>query len=117
MINGNIEQFLDTGWYTEATLYYNDFVYWCEGYTHFGTDISTFFVNRWRATTSDYIYYNEYRKDGEVVDFSTVLKIQGRDMELLKKRFLESPIFDGKTFWEVEPELAWLDDGCHPICI
>lgn len=27
MINGNIEQFLDTGWYSEATLYYQDFSY------------------------------------------------------------------------------------------
>lgn len=27
------------------------------------------------------------------------------------EQFLESPVFDRKTFWEVESELAWLDDG------
>ena len=32
MINANLEQFLDTGWYNEATLYLNGYTYWCEGY-------------------------------------------------------------------------------------
>ena len=26
MINGNIEQFLDTGWFNEATLFYNGYM-------------------------------------------------------------------------------------------
>ncbi len=30
MINGYAEQFLDTGWYSEATLYYNGYIYWHE---------------------------------------------------------------------------------------
>ena len=33
MKNGSLEQFLDTGWYTEAELYYHGYVYWCEGCT------------------------------------------------------------------------------------
>lgn len=28
-----------------------------------------------------------------------------------REMFLKSPVFDGKTFWEVEKELAWLDDS------
>ena len=31
MINANLEQFLDTGWFSEATLYLNGYTYWCEG--------------------------------------------------------------------------------------
>lgn len=30
MINGHLVQFLDTGWYSEATLYFNGYIYWCE---------------------------------------------------------------------------------------
>ncbi len=26
------------------------------------------------------------------------------------KRFFDEPIFDGKTFWEVEQEIEWVDD-------
>ena len=33
------------------------------------------------------------------------------DLELIKKKFLEANIFDGKSFWEVERVLAWLDEG------
>ncbi len=26
------------------------------------------------------------------------------------EKFLQAPIFDGKTFWEVEQEIEWVDD-------
>ena len=39
-----------------------------------------------------------------------------QDMDVIKKKFLEAPIFDGKTFWQVENEIAWLDEG-KPIVI
>lgn len=32
MANANLERFLDTGWFNEATLYLNGFTYWREGY-------------------------------------------------------------------------------------
>jgi len=32
-------------------------------------------------------------------------------MDRLKKRFLEASIFDGKTFWQVENKIAWLEEG------
>ena len=49
MKNGNLTQFLDTGWYTEAVLYFDGHVYWCEGATDFETGITTFFVDSWKA--------------------------------------------------------------------
>jgi hypothetical protein len=42
--------------------------------------------------------------------FKRVLEIHGTDLELIKKQFLESPVYDGKTFREIEKELAWLDE-------
>lgn len=30
MINGDLDQFLDTGWYTESTIYYKGHIFWCE---------------------------------------------------------------------------------------
>ena len=53
MKNGNLETFLDTGWYTEAELYYQGNVYWFEGDTDFETGISDFYVDRWRAECED----------------------------------------------------------------
>ena len=35
-------------------------------------------------------------------------------MDRIKQRFLEAPVFEGKTFWQVEKEIAWLDEG-QPI--
>ena len=111
MINGYTEQFLDTGWYTESTLYYNGYAYWFEATTDQYTGATHFFVDRWRATTTDNILYNEYHKDGKIVDYSTVYENDATDMDFIKRSFLEAPIFDGKTFWEVEKEIAWLDEG------
>ncbi len=41
MINGNINQFLDTGWFTEATLFLNGYIYWLEAQAN---DIETVFL-------------------------------------------------------------------------
>ena len=116
MINGYVDNFLDTGWYSESTIFYNGYVYWCEASTDPATNITHFFVNRWKATTSDNILYNEYHKDGKIVDYSTVFEEYDNDMDILKRKFLEAPIFDGKTFWQIEKEVAWLDEG-KPIDI
>lgn len=53
MINGDVEQFLDTGWFSEATLFLNGFVYWFEAQYDPNTDINTFFVDRWAAENED----------------------------------------------------------------
>ena len=111
MINGYTEIFLDTGWYSESTIYYNGFIYWCEATTDSDTGVSHFFVDRWKATTFDNILYNEYLKEGKLVDFSTVYEAYNKDIEVLKKNFLKAPIFDGHSFWEVENKIAWLDEG------
>lgn len=114
MINGNIEQFLDTGWYSEATLFYNGFIYWCEAQSEVDTADTTFFIDRWPAVNEDNRYYHSlYEEDGTLI-WERVLEIRDSDMDMIKRRFLETPVFDNKTFWEAEKNIAWLDEG-QPI--
>ena len=112
MINGSLEQFLDTGWYSEATLYYNSFVYWHEGYTDFNTHVHTFLVQRWRASLvkNDFDLCRVYHMKNDVVDYKIVFELNGKDMNFIKTQFLQAPIYDGKSFWEVEKDLVWVED-------
>lgn len=115
MINGNVAQFLDTGWYSEATLYYKGHVYWCEGDTDPLAKSSHFWVNRWRAEQGDgFTYRTVEDENGDPEDFQNVLSIYGKTLDELKKQFLEAPVFEGKTFWQVEYNIAWLEEG-QPI--
>lgn len=109
MINGNIEQFLDTGWFSEATLYYHGYTYWCEAQQN-DHKVSHFFVYRYPALNVN----NEYclrilEEDGTCMD-EDVFDMIHPDLDLIKKTFLEAEIFEGNRFWDVESELAWLDD-------
>jgi len=111
MINGYLEQFLDTGWYSEATLYYNGFIYWCEAQSDIATNITSFFVDKWAAENEDNTYYHSILEEDGTVKWERIFKIDDNDLELIKKRFLEACIFDGKSFWEIEKELAWLEES------
>ena len=109
MIKNEREQFLDTGWYSEATIYYKGKIYWCEGYTK--DNQFTFFVNSWEADIVDEHYYkSKIDTEGQLIDFKEIYSITNADMDYAKKLFLEAKIFDGKSFWEVEPELKWIEE-------
>ena len=116
MINGNTEAFLDTGWFTEATLFYNGYIYWFEGFTDTESNTCTFFVDKWRGLLTDDMYCHEYRLNDNLVDYKRVFEISGANMDTLKKAFLEAMIFDGKSFGSVESELIWADEDT-PIVI
>jgi len=109
MINGNINQFLDTGWFSEATLYYNGYIYWLEAQST--ENESVFFIDRWKAHNEDNKYYHTITDMDGTISYDRVLEIHGTDLDLLKKQFLESTPFEGKTFWQVEKEIAWLDES------
>ena len=49
MINGNLEQFLDTGWFTDATLFLNGYIYWCESRFDENAKVSNFCVDKWKV--------------------------------------------------------------------
>lgn len=109
MTKQELEQFLDTGWYNEASLYYKGKIYWCEGYTQ--DNQFTFFVNCWEADIIEDRYYKSKKDlDGQFMNFKEIYRETNDDMDYVKKCFLEAKIFEGKSFWEIEPELKWLEE-------
>ncbi len=111
MINANLEQFLDYGWFNEATLYYKGYTYWCEA--NWDESVSKkfhFFVYKYRSVIYDEIYTKRLVENGDVVDYSTPIDIYVETEQEAKDYFFSAKIFDGKSFWEVEEELAWYDE-------
>ena len=102
MINANLEQFLDTGWYNEATLYLNGYTYWCEGcWNEEREKPMHFFVHKYESVVVDKIYTKPKNSN-----YQTVFDIYGNSEEEVKEEFLKAKIFDGKSFWEVEKRLG-----------
>ena len=113
MKNGKLDQFLDTGWYSEATLYLDGYIYWCEAQTN-ETGSTTFFVDKWAAENEDNAYYHSILNADGTLTWNRVFEYTNSDLDYIKKRFLEATIFDNKSFWQVEQQLAWLDEG-NPV--
>ena len=115
MINANLEQFLDTGWYNEATLYLNGYTYWCEGcWDHSREKPMHFFVYKYRSVIyneNGEIWTSRLIENGDVVNYSVVYDYYGYGENDVKEQFLKAKIFDGKSFWKVEKELAWYDES------
>ena len=110
MINGSLEQFLDTGWYSEATLYYRGFSYWCEAQWD-DNKIAHFSIYRYPAINVNNSYCMRIIEEDGSCNEEIIYEIVHPDIDYIKKSFLEAEIFDGKCFWKVENEIAWLDDN------
>ena len=70
-----------------------------------------FSVHRWRAINKDNKYFHSVCDNGILLNWACIYEDSDNNLDLIKKRFLEAKIFDGKSFWEVEQELAWLDES------
>ena len=51
-----------------------------------------------------------------LIGYERIYEDTDSDFDVLKKRFLQSAIFNGKSFWKIEKNLAWVDEG-EPIHI
>ena len=111
MKNGSLDQYLDTGWYSESTLFLNGYIYWCEAQYDSETNTNQFFVDRWRAENENDKYYHSVVDGNGKLEWQRVYTDSDPDLDAVKKRFLQAKIFDGKTFWEAESELAWLEES------
>ena len=111
MINGKLDQFLDTGWYSEATLYLNGHIYWCEAQYINEKNENYFFIDKWCATNENNKYYHSILNSDGTLSWNRIYEDYNSDIELIKKHFLEAKIFDDKSFWEVESEIAWLEES------
>ncbi len=111
MINGDLEIFLDTGWFSEALLFLNGRAYWHEAQYDPETGQSHFFVYTWRASNENNMFFHTILNQDGTLDWSRIYEDFDINVDLIKKRFLQVKIFDEKSFWEVESEIAWLDDA------
>lgn len=94
MINGNPHEFIDHFCSGQDTVYlYRGRKFWAQGYTCRDK-------NEWRME----IFQYQPPSDGYIWEYESesVLKCM--------EAFLKAPIFNGKTFWEVESEIEWVDD-------
>lgn len=111
MKNTEVEQFIDTGWYSEATLYLQGYIYWCEAQKDPNSEETHFFVDKWKAENKDNLFYHSvFEKDG-TLEWLRIFEAYDIDLDILKKRFLEAPIFEGKTFWQVKKDILWLEEA------
>lgn len=42
-------------------------------------------------------------------EVKTLWQISGKDNQESYETFLRQPLFDGKTFWEIEKDAEWVD--------
>ncbi len=108
MINADLNQFLDTGWWNQdATIYYRGYIHFLDSWNdEEGMHLR---IMKWRAKNIDNKRYEDIHDEtGDLADFSQMFFL-GEDEDDLREKFLAAPIWDGKSFWEIEQELAWLD--------
>lgn len=91
MINGNIDEFVDKLWGGEEVIYtYNGKKYFSQGYTQENGEYH-FELAMWEPKTE------------------VLWEIDGHTNQESLDAFLKEPLFDGKTFWEAEKEMEWVD--------
>jgi hypothetical protein len=93
MINGNAGEFIDRIYTCQDTVFiYNGIKYWFQGYMPSDN------------TVHMEVFQTEPPADGYVWVYDGCSISEGQ------AAFQKAPIFDGKTFWEVEKEIEWTDD-------
>ena len=92
MINGNPHEFIDRISTSQDTVFiYNNVKYWFQGY---GLDEGGIYMEVFQVAPSSGELEWEYKGKS---------MIEGQDA------FQNAPIFNGKTFWEVEKDIEWVD--------
>ena len=93
MIGGNPNDFLDRIYSCQDTVYiYNGIKYWFQGYMP-NKDTVHMEVFQYQPAKEDYIW--EY---------------DGKTIAECWKSFVNAPIFEGKSFWNVEQQIEWVDE-------
>ena len=91
MINGNIDEFVDKLLDGEEVIYtYQGKKYFTQGYN---LEDGTYYfeLQQWEPTSA------------------VLWSVEGLDRLNSLEAFLKEPLFDGKTFWEAEKEMEWVD--------
>ena len=94
MINGDPHDFIDTVYSGQDIVYlYHGIKYWYQGYLNPKTNLSHMEVFQYNPPGDGYVWEYDSKSPSD----------DGLEA------FLEAPIFDGKTFWEAESEIEWVD--------
>ena len=92
MINGKAGEFVDRIYTCQDTVFiYNGIKYWFQGYM---PDANSVHME---------IFQTDPDADGYVWVYD------GRSISEGQLAFQKAPIFNGKTFWDVESEIEWVD--------
>lgn len=91
MTNGDINEFMDKLWGGEELIYtYNGKKYFSQGYNE---------------KSGEYVFELQLWEP----EVKILWQVVGKDNQDSLDAFLKEPLFDGKTFWEAEKEIEWVD--------
>lgn len=117
MINGNINEFISGLYYGDERVFvYNGVKYFIQGYMC--DNALTLFLDIWDSVSSDSFPleddYDDYDRkikasENTVKAYKYYWRQAGDKHNYPVEQFLQTPLFDGKTFWEVEQEIEWVD--------
>lgn len=93
MIGGNPNDFLDRIYSCQDTIYiYGGIKYWFQGYMP-DSDTVHMEIIQYQPASNKEIWSH---------DATTI--------EQCVQAFVDAPLFHGKTFWDAEQDIAWVDD-------
>ncbi len=92
MVNGDVNEFVDHIQYGDELVFiYHNIKYFLQGWTENG--ISVMVLDIW---------------EGKPIE-GYVWETSAKKMSICAERFLSARIFEGKSFWEIEGEIEWVD--------
>lgn len=93
MIGGNSNEFVDRIYSCQDTIFvYKGIKYWFQGYMP-DVNIVHMEVSQYQPPREEYVWTYD-----------------GATIEACLQAFLAAPIFGGKTFWDAERDIEWVDD-------
>ena len=92
MINGNAGEFIDRLYSCQDTVFvYNGIKYWFQGY----------------MTAGNLVHMEIFQTDPPMDGYIWVY--DGNSISEGQMAFQEAPIFNGRSFWDVEADIEWVD--------
>lgn len=92
MINGDVNRFVDNLYYGEEMNFtYADKYYFIEGLLANG------------------LYLLKLEQLVPLINYDDLWSCESESSQICVNKFLEAKVFNGKTFWEVEQDIEWID--------
>lgn len=93
MINGNPGEFVDRIYSCQDTVFVFDGIkYWFQGYM--------------LPSGIVHMEVSQYQPESDMC----LWQYDGKSIEECQNAFLDAPMFAGKTFWDAEQRIEWVDD-------